>query len=406
MKPYAYQQKTIDWLRDRSSSLVCHEPGLGKSLIAAESAEPPALVVCPASVRRHWRRTIEEQRPGDASQFEVMSYADRDLFLMNPRHFRSLIIDEVHFVKTPTSQRSRTVCKLARRIGRKGKVIALSGTLVPNRPIELWPILYSMRFTDMDYLSFAYRYAAAYEDEWGELDVRGASNLDELRDLLAPDCMRYLKTDVLDELPSKTWRVLALDLPPGEAEKEFTVSGLRRMRDSIAQEAMSTILKEQGMRKLPQVVEHCKLALEEEPKIVVFAHHRDMIEALCEKLNFYRPVRLWGGMSDKQKDLAVQCFRDDPECRVFVGQIQAAGTGVDGLQHAANRVIFAEGSWVPSDLQQASDRLHRLGQELPVLVDVLTIDGSIDEAMLRKALEKQEIVDQILPTDTFEDPLA
>lgn len=403
---YHFQERTLDFVRERHHSLVGNEPGLGKTCCAILAAEMPCFVVCPASVRLHWLREIQRWRPQDADQFTVWSYSDRDLFLANAREYATLVIDEVHYVKSPTSIRSRLVCGLARRVGRHGKVISLSGTLVPNRPIELWPILWACRMTDMSYEEFAFRYAAAWVDEWGELDVTGSSHEAELQELIRPHAIRFLKSDVLTELPELQFRVLALDLPPGEAEKPFTLEAVRRMREPLAMEALSAVLAEQGRRKLPLVAEHCKSALEEEDKIVVFAHHREMIEQLRRKLALYKPVHLWGGLTARKKDEAIQRFRADPECRVFVGQIQAAGTGVDGLQDACSRAIFAEGSWVPSDFQQCGGRLHRYGQREAVVADVLTIDGSIDEHMVRRALEKQEVVDRILPVDRIEDPLG
>jgi SNF2 family DNA or RNA helicase len=293
---------------------------------------------------------------------------------------------------------------LARRIGKRGKTISLSGTLVPNRPIELWPLMYATRMTSMKYEDFAYRYANAFVDDWGDLDVTGSSNEDELRAILAPHAIRFLKEDVLSNLPTKTFRVYAMDLPIGEQEKQYSIKDLRRSRDPVALEAMSVILREHGERKLPLVVDHCKEAMEEEDKIVVFAHHRDLIEQLKQKLCLGKPVVLQGGMTDAEKDRAVQRFRTDPECKVFIGQIQAAGVGIDGLQDVCSRVIFAEGSWVPSDIQQASDRCHRHGQTSNVLVDLLTVHGSIDEHMLRRTLEKQRVVDQVVPTDPWEVP--
>ena len=330
--------------------------------------------------------------------FEVINYTDRDLFLMNPRHYNTIVVDEVHYVKNPTAVRSRLVCGLVRRIGKKGRTISLSGTLVPNRPIELWPLLFSTRITTLSYEKFAYRYANAFIDEWNDLDVTGASNVEELAELIRPHTIRYTRAEVLPDLPLSTWRVLALDLPLGKREKDYSLRELKRCRDAVAREAMSVILKEHGKRKLVQVIQHVKDALEAESKVVVFAHHREVIEGLRTALALYHPVHLWGGMSDRAKDRAVTTFRKDQECRVFIGQLQAAGVGVDGLQYAASRVIFAEGSWVPSDLLQAVGRLQRLGQRYPVLVDLLTIHKYIDEAMLRRALEKSKVIERILPS--------
>ena len=327
----------------------------------------------------------------------MVSYTDRDLFLLDSRRYRTIVVDEVHYVKNPTAERSRLVCGLMRRIGKRGRTISLSGTPIPNRPIELWPLLFATGITVMSYVDFAYAYANAYVDEWNDLDVSGASNLDHLAALIRPHVIRFTREDVLPDLPPSTWRVLALDLPLGKREKAYSRADMRRLREPVAREAMSVILKEHGKRKLVQVVQHVKDALESERKVVVFAHHREVIDELCSALVLYNPERLWGGMSAERKDAAIRRFKRDPECRVFVGQLQAAGVGVDGLQDSASRVIFAEGSWVPSDLEQAVGRLHRHGQKRPVLVDILTIHRSIDEAMLRRALEKIRVIEQILP---------
>ncbi len=404
MEPYPYQRQTLAFVKDRHHSIVAHEPGLGKTMIAILAAELPALVICPASVRLHWENEIRIWRP-DTKQgdWEVLSYADRDLFLMNPKHFKTVVVDEVHYVKNPAAKRSVDVCKLVRRIGRRGKAIALSGTLVPNRPIELWPILYAMRITDLSYEQFANEFAAAFVDRWGAFDVSGASNLPELQKILEAHSIRFLKQDVVKDLPEVTRRVISLDLPVGENEKNYSLDTLKRMRDSVPMEVMSSILQEQGERKTPQILEYCREALEQEEKIVVFCHHRAMIERVCRGLALFHPSRLWGGMTDKVKQENIKDFMDDPDCRVFVGQNQAAGTGVDGLQRVCSRAIIAEGSWVPSDISQMIGRLHRIGQTKPVLADFMTIERSIDQHMLRRCIEKQGVVDQVLPVTKHTD---
>jgi SWI/SNF-related matrix-associated actin-dependent regulator 1 of chromatin subfamily A len=94
--------------------------------------------------------------------------------------------------------------------------------------------------------------------------------------------------------------------------------------------------------------------------------------------------------------VAVDRFQDPTsKTRVFLGQTEAAGVGLNLT--AASHVVFAEGSWVPSTLEQAADRAHRIGTKKNVTADLLTISGSIDEHMLRRALEKRKVVDQIMP---------
>jgi len=365
-------------------------------MVSILAADLPALVVAPASVKINWRREIETWRRRSTRAWDVVSYADSNLDQVDPRQYKTLVVDEVHYVKNPEAKRSRLVCGLIRKVGKKGRVFALSGTLVPNRPIELWPLLYAMRVTRRSFAGFALKFAAAYENEWGELDVRGASNLPRLRRLLRPHCLRYRKGDVLPELPDKTWRVMALDLPVPSREKDFSLRDLRRMREPVAFEAMSDVLKLHGQRKVPLAAQHVKDLLEAVPKVILFAHHRDVIHALAGELKRYHPVMVMGGQTPRRRQAAVDRFQEQgSRTRLFIGQVEAAGVGLNLT--AASHVVFAEASWVPSTLEQAADRAHRIGSTGNVTVDLLTISGSIDEHMLRRALEKKEVVDQVVP---------
>lgn len=399
--PYPFQEETIEFIRERRHSIVAHEPGLGKSMCAILGADVPALVIAPASLLLNWRREIEMWRPRDAQLFSVLSYADRSLGKMTAanaaRLYRTVVPDEVHYVKNPDAERSRQVCALIRAIGETGKAIALSGTVVPNRPIELWPLLFSMGITSKNYYAFARRFAAAWKAPWG-FDVSGSSNERQLREILRPHLIRFTKRQVLPQLPPKTWRVIALDLPRPRQERAFSLDDLQKMEKSLAFEALSDVLKLHGERKTPLAVEYIESLLVDKPKIVVFAHHREVVAQVASRLGHYRPVTIQGGLSGRRKQAAVDAFQRDPEVRVIVGQNAAMGVG--HTLTAASHVVMVEGSWVPGELEQMADRCHRIGQHDNVTVDALTISGSIDEHMLRRAIEKSETVESIVPVST------
>lgn len=399
----SYQREGIEWLQSRRFGILADDPGLGKTMQAIMALEPPALVLCPASVKIHWAEEARRWRPEVADGIEVMSYSDRDLFLTQPRGLRTLILDEAQYVKSVYSGSSRPVqrtthaLRIARGVfDRGGSVHALSGTMPPNRPIELWPLLWACRATDMDFFDFAQRFCASYVDEWGQLNVDGASNLSELALLLEPHVLRRRKREVLRELPPLSWSLLSLDLPVGKREREMKVEELERLREPIARQAMSSILAEHGRRKLPLALQHCRDSLEGgSEKLAAFAWHRDVIEGLRMGLADYEPARVWGGMTAAEKAAEVRRFIEDPRCGVFVGQHHAAGVGTDGLQRACSKVVLVEGSWVPADLEQVVGRVDRRGQRFATTAEVLTISGSIDEHMLRRALEKDHQVAQI-----------
>lgn len=369
------------------------------------AADLPCLVICPASLILNWRREIAMWRPDAAAsgQFTVVSYANKRLPLLEPRLYATIITDEAHWVKNPDAARTKVVCG---HLARAFRAIALTGTLVPNRPIELWPLMYALRMTDLPYEPFARRYAGAYEDSRGELNVSGARNLPELRDLLRPHVLRYTKADVMPELPAKSWRVVALDLPLPDQEKDFDLDDLKKLPEPIAFEAVSDLLRLHGELKIPHIQSHVRdLFRAGVDKVVLFCYHREVIARLAAGLSLMgggmglglrpHPVVVQGGMSAMAKQDAVDQFQEDDSCRLFIGQITTAGVGLNLT--AAHHVVIAEGSWTPAVLDQAADRCHRFGQTNNVSVDLLTIHHSIDEHMLYRALEKAAVIEQIVP---------
>jgi hypothetical protein len=103
-----------------------------------------------------------------------------------------------------------------------------------------------------------------------------------------------------------------------------------------------------------------------------------------------------GGMDAKMKQFEVDLFVNDPSSRLFVGQITAAGFGIDGLQKVANHVVFAELDWVPGNLEQARDRVVRIGQTKPVMVHYLVVPDSLESVMLASVIKKGKVIAKLL----------
>jgi SNF2 family DNA or RNA helicase len=97
-------------------------------------------------------------------------------------------------------------------------------------------------------------------------------------------------------------------------------------------------------------------------------------------------------MSSKAKDNSVQEFQTNKKKRIFLGQIDAAGVGIDGLQNVCDHVVFAEPAWTPGANEQAIDRCHRIGQHNNVLAQFLVVEGSLDERIIAAVLEKNETI--------------
>lgn len=404
MQLLPFQKIAVSWLRSRPKAFLALEQGLGKTAVSLSEAQGRILVVCPASLKLNWLREAGLWRP-DLTVHVIRKAADKvpadvDMYVVNYDILHrviakipqpdTLILDESHYCKTPTARRTKAAVAIIKKVKR---VRLLSGTPVVNRPMELFPLLKAISALSMDWYSYARRYCAAWDTPWGTFDTTGHSNLDELYAKLEPVMYRVTKTAVLPELPAKRYRVIELDVPLGAQEKRLLRRDIELPQHKVAFEALADILRMNAERKLPLVTEFIINALRDEPKVVVFAWHTDIIKELAERLKEYDPQVITGSTSMNARDAAVQEFQHGGS-RVFIGNIKAAGTGL--TLTAASRVIFAESTWTPADIEQAADRCHRIGQQRPVQIDILTAHRSIDAQQLHAVITKMTVIDQII----------
>src|SRR5688572_9968982 len=324
-----------------------------------------------------------------------------------------LCLDEAHLCKDERARRTKTIFG-----GKyKGLVFApikarrkifCSGTPIVNRPEELWPLVKSLA---PDTLGASHR---DFTERYGP-----AGRLGELHTRLRTQIMvRRKKDDVLKDLPAKRRQIVLLDIPDAagfvaaeqnavaqarrdleEARRDLVglphgeqVMKLRQCR-AIAMSEMSRIRKESAVKKLPQAIEHIHDILGNVERVVVFAHHHDVLDGLVSA--FGRIAVGFDGRDNlARRQEAVDRFQQGRGVRLFLGGLSAAGLGI--TLTAASTVVFVELDWTPARMTQAEDRCHRIGQHSPVLVQHLVVDGSIDSKMAKIILGKQAIMDAAL----------
>lgn len=418
-----YQRAGIAFALGRKHTLIADEMGLGKTIqaIGVINADPSVLrvcIVCPASLRLNWRDELSKWLVAPFS-LSVVTAKDKALpkatihvinYDLLHRHqfpvYDLLIVDEAHYLKNPLARRTKKT--LAIRAERK---LFLTGTPILSRPIEIYPLLKALDPLNWpSRAAFGARYCAGFLGDWG-MDFSGASNLDELHDKLRSTIMiRRLKKDVLTELPPKQRQIVEFTLdgiPAATVKRDAaTLAGLRKLGSWTGQveelkrakqdafENITAVRHETALAKVPKVVEYVTDVLESEPKVVVFAHHRDVIELLRAGLAGYGAVTLTGDTPMADRKAAVEKFQTDAKTRVFIGNIMAAGTGI--TLTAASHVIFAELDWVPGNMSQAEDRCHRIGQRDHVLVQHLVLERSLDSYIAKTLVKKQAILDQAI----------
>lgn len=311
------------------------------------------------------------------------------------------IVDETHRFKTDTAKRTKALFNLVRDFE---KTVFLSGTPMPNSPIELFTVLSNAAPECIDFMNkFEYGeyYCGAKKTAFG-WDFSGAQNLTELRKKIMPAFMlRMKKTDVLKELPPKIEEpvILSYDQPAKIIAMEekllehHSVEDL--MKSVIASEVsedgetihLSTYRKELGKVKAEASIDFIKDILEQGEAVLVFAIHTEVIETLSTALSKFNPIVITGKTPMKERQGLVEIFQNSPaNHQLFIGNIMAAGTGFTLTK--ASRVVFVEFSWSPSDNEQAADRAHRIGQKDSVLVQYLVFKDSIDRTILETNLRK------------------
>lgn len=444
LRYFDYQLAGIEYMINNKAVLLADEPGTGKTIQIAGylNCIPEAervLIVCPSSLRLNWKRELDKWLvdksrkvtldPKDESAFaHIVSFSSvwrPNVFpFLDKRKYDVVAIDEAHNCKNEEAKRTIQSLHLAKKSPRK---VLMTGTPLVNRPIELFPLLNCLdenRWANK--FSFAYEYCAAhYEDIYmydkqkgravkkSVLNMSGASNLPSLSEKLRSSVMiRRLKADVLPQLPHKRRQLIEIPLETKNCKNAVKEESNRWSElcdiygyeecvrqiescEGVAFTEMAEKRKEVALSKIPFCIEYLKNLLDGVDKVVVFAHHRVVVDALFDELKDFNPVKVVGGMSDKQKQESVDSFQENDSVHVFIGNIQAAGVGYTLTK--SSTVVFVELAFVPGLMSQAEDRCVRIGSKADyVLIQHLILEKSLDKKLCTMLIAKQEIADEIL----------
>jgi SWI/SNF-related matrix-associated actin-dependent regulator 1 of chromatin subfamily A len=411
---------------------------LAADLINAENI----LIICPANVRINWSREFPRFSDTARRITVLMTGADKvpaggtvvcSYDLLNRQRILDglkrvrwdvLCIDEVHYLKTRTARRTRIIYGWGNAHGlitQARRVWRLTGTPAPNNYSELYPHLLSAGLIRQSYWDFVSEYCVGFESTYG-FKITGHKNVPKLKKLLGEIMLRRKKDDELDLPPIRYHQIpiegAAVDLRSvffeqllaGQSEDELRreIGSLEeRLRASLSliqdrpgqhennaaddrvgmlssmAPHMATYRRYVGMAKIPVICDIIADELASDPglKIVLFGVHQMVIDFARRRLADFGPVTLYGATPQKKRQHNIDRFENFRSCRVFIGNIQAAGVGISLT--AASEVVIAEPDWVPGNISQAVMRCHRIGQKRPVRVRYFTLAGSLDEDIVR-----------------------
>ncbi|MFP4532404.1 MAG: DEAD/DEAH box helicase [Desulfobacterales bacterium] len=445
-----YQKVGTEWLlflyENRFGGLLCDDMGLGKThqvmalmawLLENRGESDPFLVVCPTSVISHWERKISEHAPGltpmlyhgaarelDGMELPgrvlITSYGIlyRDIAELSGYRFAMAAFDEAQAIKNPATKSYAAAQAINARIK-----LGVTGTPIENRLSELKAL--------MDLCLPGYLGAdEAFEPRYGNLDGRGHAKRRkiELNRIIAPFTLRRLKSSVLTELPEKIEDIRYCRLTGTQVRlyREAVndrggglVSSLEKADADIPYIhifALLTLLKQIcdhpaiidpdrfQTGKLPldsgkwelfkELLSNC---LETGQKVVVYSQFVAMIRMIESYLkdNGIDGVSLTGATRNRKQ--VIDRFNEDPACRVFVGSLKAGGTGIDLT--AGSVVIHYDRWWNAAKEDQATDRVHRIGQKRGVQVFKLVTEGTLEEKISAIIARKKHLMADIVKED-------
>ncbi|MEQ1631186.1 MAG: DEAD/DEAH box helicase [Planctomycetota bacterium] len=448
-----YQQRGHSWLYylvDQGfGACLADDMGLGKTVqaiaVMLDWRKRPErrncmLIVCPVSVLGNWRRELHrfapelrvamhhgKTRADTAESFQqLLSATDvmltsynllqRDEELLTGCAFEGVILDEAQNIKNPTTKQSRVARTL-----RGNFRMALTGTPLENRPLDLWSI---MDFLNEGLLGSRTQFLQTLEHPI--VKQRRQSSMSALARLVRPFVLRRLKTDseIVADLPEKTEQIVAATLSREQAILYESVvrKGLQeveRAQEGIARRGaiLTTLLRLKQVcnhpahylgdgsslhsrsGKLDLLAEMLEEAIEEGDRCLVFTQFKEMgslLKTHVEERTGGQVLFLHGSVPQKERDTMVADFQESrPEGpKVFVLSLKAGGTGLNLT--AANRVFHFDRWWNPAVEDQATDRAFRIGQQRNVFVHKFVCTGTLEERIQQMLERKREVADNLL----------
>ena len=423
-QPFKHQLEAADFLLKGKNRWLCDEQGSGKtfsSILSAYSLPSPRIVICPASLKLNWEREIRnvdklgsiqilKNKPLDPNNdWFIINYdvLDRYMDELQQIMFNCMILDEAHYIKSvtttglPGTGRAENAIKLAANIENK---FVLTGTPMTSRPKDIYNLL---RVVDHPlgarnkFLYFAQRYCN-YKRFGSNVNMDGASNTEELHNQISSYMLRRLKKDMLD-LPEKVRTFNLVEVPLKDYENLFSQYKQQKNQYKKTMDHLVLLGRMKHLiadKKANITIEMIDDYLNNNEPIVVFTNYTSVVDKILAKFGT-RAVKLTGESTQKQRQDAVDRFQNG-EVDVFVGNVIAAGVGIT-LTRASN-IIINDFDWVPANLLQAEDRIHRLGQINRCTVIYQVAKGAVaDEKLAALILKKLQNINNVIDGSKGED---
>lgn len=439
-QPMAHQIKALELFAKRTNFAFLMEMGTGKTFVVLAGLRwlksqgyRRFLVVCPASVMHVWEDQAKQHQPDLKVKLLMGPISKRkeelrngltdgtELFVINyeatwrmeeelqQAKFCALILDESTRIKNRTARQTKAIHRLGKEITRK---YIMTGTPIPNTPMELYSQFYFLNPAILGSSFYAYRDRYAVMGGYQGYQVVSYKNTTELIDKIDKHSYRVLKSQCLD-LPEKVYNIERLNLE-GDQKQAYNeladdlvtevqgshvtaavlVSKLIKLREILAGFIKSddgTIKHFEKQAKITALLELIE-DLPSTEKIVIWCLFREEMDMIAKHLK-HLCLRLDGSTPMSQRGDIVKQFQEDKNIQFFIGQQRAGGLGIELT--AATQCVFMTNDYSPEVRLQCEDRLHRKGQTSKVTYHDLLCKGTLD-VTVRSALKRKQNLSDFL----------
>lgn len=422
---FDYQKTGAKFLAENPAAFLADEQGLGKTIQVIAACDALGLkkiaVVCPAIAKINWKREFEKW--GTVERDVVVYSYDK---LTQSKEARNeiaklepdvIVIDEAHYLKNRQAKRTKYLygqyCRGDGLVRFADRVWLLSGTPFPNDVSDGWTHLKAIWQYPLNFVDYTLYFCKTWNGQFG-LKVLGnkTERMAEFKTILKSIMLRRKAESVLKELPPLWWQDAVIEADGWNDTNHIADEREREAVELIIQNALSqedlsdkvdtiaphiaSLRRLTATAKAKPIAAQLSAELKDRAydKVVVFAYHKAALEILRAELAEFNPAYIVGGLGNQERQAEIDKFQNDPDCRVFIGQITACSTAI--TLTAANQVVFVELDWVPATNAQASKRCHRIGQSRPVIVRSFGLANSVDEIVARTLAKKTQMISEAL----------
>ena len=407
LKPH--QLENVTFAEKNKYVLIADEMGLGKTFSALEVVRKnelyPCIVICPKSLKTNWYREIKrmdhykkvdivknskheiEQKNGKfAKDYTIVNY-DLHKTILDYPNAKSIILDEIHYLKNYKAKRTIGIQNYIHN-NIATHVIGLSGTPILNKGVEIISVVNTLHPNLIDFWQFINKYC--YHGDWGGYFVR-PDKVHEINEQLKNDGIMIRHTKDILDLPPKIRNYKVFTQPKGYRKE---IDRLHEIYGKISVGALQKLRQWVAIKKTDDIVTYVNDIIEQKDdnKVIVFCNYIEPTNIIAKKLNVLPHTSELTRPEDRQD--IIDKFTNNENEKVLCMSIRTGNVGLNLTQ--ANHIVFCDFSYSPSDMLQAEDRAHRIGQEKTVNIHYLSAENTIDEQAIDLLTKKTKILNGVI----------